>query len=528
MTKIATKPAAGKSAATEAPKMDPRLRGTVSYEPGKNGELGHYKAKIRCPDGARPTIHFDPGPQSPQAEARAKDKALAWTERVWREGITGEQLGLVRRRDVKREVVTVPESETCADWWDRYLKHREGLGQASVKDARGRVTKWILPLLVGRTMRSITREDLEAVVRHLDDVVRRGDISWKTAGNVWGECTSAFKQACVSKIAELRVRDDNPADKVQGPDGGIEKAKPILYPDEFLALVSCKHVPLNRRRLYAVATYTGARSNEVAALRASDVDLVHGRVSISKQVDRATGLDKKKTKTGRARAFDIEPNLLPLLKALIEERPAGRLLHMPPHEDRAELLRKDLTRAGVTRADLFIEDDPQRDWIKLHNLRDTGLTWMAVRGDDPLRIQWRGGHTDFAMTQGYIAAGRNLGAGFGVPFPELPASLFGDDGAECALEAGERAAAEPDGAELEAGEGAAAEADDGAELDAGEGPAEAFDDDRSDATSDDLDDEIGPENGPRSVRQKVERLETGLVSSLSMATPPGIEPGLPA
>jgi hypothetical protein len=36
---------------------------------------------------------------------------------------------------------------------------------------------------------------------------------------------------------------------------------------------------------------------------------------------------------------------------------------------------------------------------------------MAIRGDDPLRIQRRGRPTDFTTTQRYIAEGRVLGAG---------------------------------------------------------------------------------------------------------------------
>lgn len=35
----------------------------------------------------------------------------------------------------------------------------------------------------------------------------------------------------------------------------------------------------------------------------------------------------------------------------------------------------------------------------LRRLRATGLTWMAVRGDDPLKIMQRAGHTSFQTTQ---------------------------------------------------------------------------------------------------------------------------------
>ena len=53
---------------------------------------------------------------------------------------------------------------------------------------------------------------------------------------------------------------------------------------------------------------------------------------------------------------------------------------------------------------------------------------MAIRGDDVLRIQWRAGHTTFAMTQKYIEAARKVATGFGVPFPPLPACLLDGSG----------------------------------------------------------------------------------------------------
>jgi hypothetical protein len=63
---------------------------------------------------------------------------------------------------------------------------------------------------------------------------------------------------------------------------------------------------------------------------------------------------------------------------------------MPPPEDRAELLRRDLMHVGVTRKALHIEGDPLCRAIVFHDLRDTGLTHMAVRGDAPIVIQWAG------------------------------------------------------------------------------------------------------------------------------------------
>ena len=58
------------------------------------------------------------------------------------------------------------------------------------------------------------------------------------------------------------------------------------------------------------------------------------------------------------------------------------------------------------------------------DLRATGITWCAVRGDEPLKIMQRAGHSDFETTKIYLREAENLSRGFGVPFPVLPASLI--------------------------------------------------------------------------------------------------------
>ncbi len=97
---------------------------------------------------------------------------------------------------------------------------------------------------------------------------------------------------------------------------------------------------------------------------------------------------------------------------------------MPDHEDRAILLRQHLEMAGVKRAELFTSD-AQRKHITFHDLRATGITWAAVRGDDPLRIKQRAGHAGFATTEIYIRETENLREGFGQVFPGLPPELTG-------------------------------------------------------------------------------------------------------
>ena len=101
---------------------------------------------------------------------------------------------------------------------------------------------------------------------------------------------------------------------------------------------------------------------------------------------------------------------------------AKHVLWMPDHEDRAILLLQHLQTAQVTRAELF-ESDAHRKHVTFHDLRATGITWSAARGDDPLRIKQRAGHKAFSTTEVYIREAENLREGFGEPFPTLPAEL---------------------------------------------------------------------------------------------------------
>jgi hypothetical protein len=82
-----------------------------------------------------------------------------------------------------------------------------------------------------------------------------------------------------------------------------------------------------------------------------------------------------------------------------------------------------LRRAGVTREDLFTTD-ATRKAMTFHDLRATGITWCAVRGNDPLKIMQRAGHADFTTTQIYLREAENLNAGFGDVFPPLPPELL--------------------------------------------------------------------------------------------------------
>jgi hypothetical protein len=85
-------------------------------------------------------------------------------------------------------------------------------------------------------------------------------------------------------------------------------------------------------------------------------------------------------------------------------------------------LRRWLKVAGVCRAELH-KGDAQRKPLTWHDLRATGLTWLAIRGDDPLKIKQRAGHAAFSTTEIYVREAEAVREAFDPPFPSLPVSL---------------------------------------------------------------------------------------------------------
>lgn len=371
-----------------------------------------WRARITLADGSRPWLDLPESIGERDIErARAKASELA---------------AYARARDLRRtpKGSLDGDTETVRQYAERWLEERERKGLHSVRDDRGRLVGHVFPLLEASPIAAITAKDCRALVATLDAKVSSGALAWRTALNVWGVFSKMMGDACGSKVEALRVRDDNPSAGVAGPDRGIERAKSYLYPSELLSLLSCERVALRWRRVYALAVYTYARAGELEALRVDDVDLEHGTIRVHRQADRDTG-KLRPTKTKTHRAVPIEPNLRPLLAALV--RAADRhvdapLVHMPPRESGAFMLRQHLQAAGIDRAELYA-DDATRMPITFHDLRATGITWCAVRGDEPIKLQRRAGHTTLDTTQRYIREAENVREGFGDVFPALPRVL---------------------------------------------------------------------------------------------------------
>lgn len=378
--------------------------GSVRYRGGR------WWARVTVGDD-RPLLPIEPPITDPRARAAAKAEAAILSKLA---------------RAMKRPK-PVAGGELVRDWYDRWLAARDENGH-STREARSHLKTHILEEIGDVAMRDLKPSDLERVVRRLDRLVNEGELRWKSALNIWGTVTVACDDATRGKVAELRCFEEDPSKKVRGPDRGVETEKVHLFPGELLQLMKCRGVPQLRRRAYTIGVYLYLRPAELEALTWEDIDLPRGQVTIQRSIDRESG-EVGSPKAGKARAtHDLEPTIIPLLRAMHRKGATGPVVgRLGDERELAQQLRRDLLDAGVARTELhFATDDPPREWMRMHDLRTTGVTWMAVRGDEPMMIMARAGHADLKTTLGYVSRSALVRRGYGAVFPAIPAELLKD------------------------------------------------------------------------------------------------------
>lgn len=388
----------------------------------------HWDIRTRAADGKRGAPqHLAPHVTEQQARSLAAEaSAVALSDGGASSPTPALQPSALALVQTEGSDPVAAASEPTGAWVERWFADRNRRG-VNGKNDRGAWKKWIARFLDSIPVRDVSRADVERIVEHIDNATLAGEIHGQTPGKIWSLVQAAFRDACTSKTRSLRVRDDNPTEDVAPPDNGEERSRPWLYPCEMVSLMRCARIPVRWRRLFALTTYLYLRAGEVAALTVEDVDLVGGVVLVHRAENRAgRRRTLKRTKTRITHRVPIEPTLRPLLEVMIAEARAegrARLVVMPPACDLPDQLRAYLPWAGVTRPELTA-DDETRAPLTFHDLRATGITWRALRGDDVLKIQRAVGHKSLATTQGYIRAAEVIGCDVGAPFPPLPAEIL--------------------------------------------------------------------------------------------------------
>jgi integrase len=198
--------------------------------------------------------------------------------------------------------------------------------------------------------------------------------------------------SCIMRTAvsdELVIR--NPC-QVRGAATEHAPERPIASMAEVDALAAA--MPAGLRVAVLLAAWCQLRRGEVRGLRRSDVDIEEGTLTVS--VTRTTSMSGRtivkepKTRAGR-RTVAVPPHILGQLmvhlEAHVEEAPDSLLVPVP---NRALSTAWSNARSAV-----------QRDDLRFHDLRHSGLTWSAATGASLAELMRRAGHASQAAAIRY-------------------------------------------------------------------------------------------------------------------------------
>ncbi len=405
---------------------------TGSIEPLRRADgTRYYRARVWLADGTRARVLVPV--KYCGSEERAKLYAEAAQEQ---EDETGELLAAKRARlEAEAQRSRSGAGETCDEYFARLSKVRQSDGVRGVTKERQIWKRWMAPTIGSRPIATVTRDEIENVRDELDARVRERigkgldhGVSGATAENVWSVLRRTFKEARSARDRTFRVRQDDPSEGHKPPLKTREREKTFLYPVEVSRLLACSAVPREWREVYAIATYTYVRPEELEALTWGDIDLEANVVHVSKAIDSRSGEVKQPKTPTAVRAVPIEARLRPLLVGL-KPAPFDRTLPLLPvlrkvnDKHRAKLLREHLAIAGVDRVRL-LEDTPTLRPIDFRSCRDSGLTWLILARVELAAAQRRAGHTEIKQTLAYCKLAEDLSGRVGEPFPPLPPSLI--------------------------------------------------------------------------------------------------------
>ncbi|MBN1944779.1 MAG: site-specific integrase [Bradymonadales bacterium] len=307
---------------------------------------------------------------------------------------------VTRPQPQRRIPYTREHKTTVADYAERWTRTRVSrLKHSAQQQYINALADRILPILVGRPIREITRNDVEEWVIWAERLVNR-----KTGRRYAQDTLLAWWRPMVTMLrdaaAELDFRD--PTLRVRPPRSAVRntREKQTLTPKELGQVIEvARSRPDWFAEIYTLA-YTGMRAGELYALRWEDVDFERRCISVQRSVWKG---HEGTTKTGSSREVAMPA---PLWEVLWEyqvqqlRRKKGGIgsweLVFPNQCGtfrRADSLRKILRQIGKA-AGLNLKLGPQV-------FRRTLNTLLLEGGVDQIIIRSQMGHTSSQMTERY-------------------------------------------------------------------------------------------------------------------------------
>lgn len=263
------------------------------------------------------------------------------------------------------------------EWYQR--RRRQGL--VTVTNDRGYLSNHFIPHFGDMPVKEIR-------VRHVREFVEalgQKKLAPRTVRHIYASLRKLFHDLLVDEIIPttpcILTRSHLPADVDADPEW---RSQAFFTPAECVLLLSSPLIPADRKVLYAILLFTGARLSEATALRWEDFE---PDSPLSRLLIRRTTTGRTKTKV--ARKAPVHPLLLTMLKwwrdeGAAEEMGVGTTGSLPIVPSRRGGMRE--KNAVSRRFDADLKRLGMRE-RRLHDLRRTFITLCRAGGarDDALR-----------------------------------------------------------------------------------------------------------------------------------------------
>jgi integrase len=309
----------------------------------------------RTPSGSwRARVRPEPGAPQQCRHFAKRSEAEAWVTTVKADALRGTILDQNGRRTTLRQY---------AEQWRAGQPHRP----RTAHSVEGVLRRYIYPSLGDRPLAGIKASDVQAAVG-----------AWSQS---LAPSTVAYVHATLSSILKAAVGDHlirvNPASGVTLPRATAAPVKPLTQ-RQVADLIAQLPDPMLAPTLLAVGC--GLRAGEVFGLRAGDVDLLRGTVTLRQQRGTDEVVGPLKTEASY-RSVPLPAAVRDALSAAMTGVPAGsdRLLFTIRRNTAHLQFRKAADRAGLTT-------------VRFHDLRHTYASALIEAGESVKVVQARLGH----------------------------------------------------------------------------------------------------------------------------------------
>jgi integrase len=306
---------------------------------------------------------------------------------------SGKQLSRRRRYSTEREarkgefeLLTELEGHKTRLTWQSWIEHvleryRVEYRNSTYLNYKHCLNKWFNPVWNDKFIDEIKPSDVHRVIyedcKHTSSYTQRGLLK------------------IVRRVFNLAIEE---AVLIRNPAVGIrvrcaDAAQGVLNRNEIeILLLEARRAEHRFFPHWTLALLTGMRSGELYSLRWTDVDIVTGKINISKAWTKYNG--EGPTKTAKNRVYPISNECRKFLEELRASFTKDSAFVLPrlwewAQGDQAKVLKSFCAELGITP-------------VRFHDLRATFITQMLNNGVPLSKVMAIVGHSSLKTTQGYL------------------------------------------------------------------------------------------------------------------------------